>query len=236
MAHVPRILASLLVLLGGTACGGAGPSDISPDPVPKHLAHCGDAFPQRASSPYILPWPVGLSFNVGQANCTNGSHASDDFDRFAYDFDMPIGTDILASRGGTVFSLEERFLDGNRTSGEENFVNVLHDDGSGGVYHHLTHDGVLVDVGTGVTQGQVIARSGDTGDSTEPHLHFQVDACYDCASAPVTFRNTRPHPDGLVEGEFYRAEAYRFPGTTGPSARTWVARHPKLVRRGTRRP
>ncbi|MEV0053612.1 M23 family metallopeptidase [Saccharopolyspora shandongensis] len=43
-------------------------------------------------------------------------------------------------------------------------------------YFHIQADGVLVNVGDVVTQGQAIALSGNTGRSTEPHLHFQVQA------------------------------------------------------------
>ena len=203
-----KFLALVPLVLSAFGCsddsGGAGPT-VAPVP-PSGSARCGDAYPNQSGSPYILPWQTGLSFNVGQGNCTDGSHATDSADRFAYDIDMPIGTSILAARAGTVLSLEERFVDGNRTPGAENFVNVRHDDGSVGVYFHLTHQGVVVEVGAQVTQGQLIARSGDTGDSTEPHLHFQVDACGGCDSTPVSFRNTRSHVAGLVEGESYRAD------------------------------
>jgi murein DD-endopeptidase MepM/ murein hydrolase activator NlpD len=198
------------LLLSGWGCnsGVTGLQASSLSTSPKHAARCGDPYPDQSASPFILPWQVGLSFNVGQGNCTDESHASDSEDRFAYDIDMPIGTVILAARAGRVLAVEERFRDGNRTPGEENFIKILHTDGSVGVYYHLTHDGVLVDVGAQVRQGEEIARSGDTGDSTEPHLHFQVDACQACSSMPVTFRNTRAHPNGLVEGEVYRAEPF----------------------------
>ena len=121
---------------------------------------------------------------------------------------MPIGTDILAARDGSVLLVEERFQNATRVAGQENDINVLHDDGSIAGYVHLTTNGALVDVGDTVRRGDRIGLSGDSGSSTEPHLHFHVQACYGCATVPVVFRNTRPHPNGLVTGESYRAEPY----------------------------
>ena len=43
---------------------------------------------------------------------------------------MPIGTDILAARDGSVLLVEERFQNATRVAGQENDINVLHDDGS----------------------------------------------------------------------------------------------------------
>ena len=73
---------------------------------------------------------------------------------------------------------------------------------------HLTHDGVLVEVGDVVQQGEVIGLSSDTGDSSEPHLHFHAQGCLDCQTVAVTFRNTRPHPGGLEQGQVYTANPF----------------------------
>jgi murein DD-endopeptidase MepM/ murein hydrolase activator NlpD len=121
---------------------------------------------------------------------------------------MPIGTIVIAARAGRVQSIEERYADGSRKPGQENFVNIRHEDGSVAAYFHLTHGGALVEAGDMVRQGDIIARSGDSGESTEPHLHFQVDSGDDGSSMPVVFRNARPHPHGLVEGETYQAEPF----------------------------
>lgn len=192
---------SLAVLAWLTGCGSRGADS-------EHA--CSGTYPQQGTSAYVLPFSVGSSFAIGQGNCTgvDDSHAAGTDDEFAYDIDMPIGTSLIASRAGTVQSVEERYRDGNRTPGQENFVTVAHDDGSVGVYFHLTHDGVFVEVGDTVGQGEPIAASGDTGDSTEPHLHFQVDRADGEGSVPVVFRNTRANPRGLVEGESYRAEPF----------------------------
>jgi murein DD-endopeptidase MepM/ murein hydrolase activator NlpD len=121
---------------------------------------------------------------------------------------MPIGTPMLASRSGRVFLVEERFSDGTRIPGQENYINVLHSDGSMAGYVHLTRDGALVEVGDEVVQGQWIAVSGDTGSSTEAHLHFHVQGCDGCPTVPVTFRNARPATGRLLESQSYTADPF----------------------------
>ena len=218
MASASSKAAALLLPLTLLACGGESPLD--PDPV-VGVSLCGDVtYPPQASSPYVLPWSPGETYLVGQGNCGSSerSHRLGSRAQFAYDVFMPIGARILAMRGGTVVFVEERFVDGTDVPGEENTVLLQHEDGSIGNYGHLTHEGVLVDVGDVVGRGELIGLSGDTGASSAPHLHFEVLDCpgrpwelvpptlNPCRSRPITFRNTRPHPQGLVEGESYTAE------------------------------
>ena len=166
---------------------------------------CPGPYPDQAASRYILPWQAGETYRVGQGNCGAGSHAPGTLAQYSYDILMPIGTPVVAARDGTVLLVEDRFMDGTRVAGEENFINIVHTDGTIAGYVHLTRDGAFVSTGEAVSLGQIIGLSGDSGSSTQPHLHFHVQSCLGCPTQPVTFRNTRAHPGGLVQGESYMA-------------------------------
>lgn len=188
------------------------PAEPPNEPLPEET--CA-GYPDQTLSPYVLPWEAGQSHVVLRGNC--GAHPTHrGLARYAYDFAMPIRTYVHAARSGVVIGIEERYTDGNGTPTKDNRVYVLHSDGTVGRYYHLTRWGAPVKLGQAVTQGDIIGLSGNTGSSLAPSLHFDVvrQSCGDtllgptCETRPVTFRNTRPHPDGLVEGEVYRAESF----------------------------
>ncbi|MGW4367405.1 M23 family metallopeptidase [Nocardia takedensis] len=77
----------------------------------------------------------------------------------------PIGTPIYAVAAGTV-------IDAGPAQGFGLWVRIRHDDGSISVYGHM-YD-FFVSVGERVPAGMQIARMGNRGDSTGPHLHFEV--------------------------------------------------------------
>ena len=175
-----------------------------------------DQLNSALSSPIRQPLPT--FFRTRLARLSREPHAGHPAAEHGYaiDFDMPIRTEVIAARGGTVVDLEERFVDGDR-SGSENFLLLEHEDGTVARYVHLTQNGALAEVGDLIAQGDVIALSGDTGRSNQPHLHFDVIPCCCVAppavtgppcdqTMPITFRNTRPHPCGVVVGDIYVAE------------------------------
>jgi murein DD-endopeptidase MepM/ murein hydrolase activator NlpD len=73
-----------------------------------------------------------------------------------------------------------------------NYVVVRHAGGEFSHYGHLKQGSVRVKAGDAVTRGQSIAQLGHTGNSTEPHLHFQLtdgpDSLYS-RGIPITFKN-----------------------------------------------
>ena len=122
---------------------------------------------------YSLPYPKGSSHLLIQGYRSAFSHKG----RLALDFKMKKGSPVAAARGGIVVRVEEEFKKGGLSKKyyrKANQVVIRHNDGSQAYYGHLQHNGVLVNVGDTVAQGQLIAKSGSTGYSALPHLHFIV--------------------------------------------------------------
>lgn len=88
------------------------------------------------------------------------------------------GTPVVAAASGTVVKA------GWNEWGLGNAVVVEHPDGSVTIYGHNSR--LLVKQGQQVNQGQVIAEMGTTGNSTAPHLHFEVRKNHRFAVDPLT--------------------------------------------------
>lgn len=76
-----------------------------------------------------------------------------------------------------------------------NYVLIRHANGEHSLYAHLHQGSVRVNVGDTVTAGAQIAEAGSSGNSTEPHLHFQLIDGPDLNAArglPITFTGLRP--------------------------------------------
>ena len=146
-----------------------------------------------ADAVYRVPFAAGASFPVTQAYPDAVTHRTPD-SRYAVDIAMPVGTDILAARGGVVIDVaSQNFrggLDSTRRGGEANIVRILHDDGTFSLYAHLNWNSIRVKPGDEVRAGEYIADSGNTGYSTGPHLHFAVqrNAGMRVEALPVAFQ------------------------------------------------
>lgn len=149
----------------------------------------------HAETDYLLPYS-------GEHYCVQGlrgyiSHAFDNADQeFAYDWEFPLGTPILAAKEGHIIQVKEnedgaqgmsvlglfRILgDGNTTANE---IHVEHKDESVAEYLHLRKDGVSeinAKIPAAVNlqplhvyAGHQIAAAGNVGISMFAHLHFMV--------------------------------------------------------------
>lgn len=150
---------------------------------------------------YPLPWRGG-PFRLTQGANGQYSHFTPK-GRHAVDIAMPEGTPIIAARGGMVVKVENQ-QSGRGTNPAGNFVRILHDDGTMGVYLHLMKGSVAVQEGQRVETGTRLARSGNTGNSTGPHLHFVVQRNVGLAVESIPFAFSQPVdslPNFAVGGE-----------------------------------
>lgn len=81
------------------------------------------------------------------------------------DIGTPMGTPVLAAKSGTVTWA-------SWNGGYGNCIIISHGNGNSTLYGHLSGYNVTTD--QQVKQGQVIGYSGNTGNSTGPHLHFGI--------------------------------------------------------------
>ncbi|MEU6182074.1 M23 family metallopeptidase [Streptomyces coeruleorubidus] len=101
------------------------------------------------------------------------------------DFAVPSGTQVVAAHGGTVVKAGGNGAGDGPAYG--NAVVIKHGNGTYSQYAHLST--VKVRIGQVVKTGQEIARSGNTGNSSGPHLHFEIRTTpnYGSAVDPVKF-------------------------------------------------
>lgn len=82
------------------------------------------------------------------------------------DFGVPEGTPVRVSKSGTVIKRREL------TTSYGKYLFIDHGDGLVTIYAHNSQ--LLVSEGQHVTAGQIIAKSGNTGNSTGPHSHIEL--------------------------------------------------------------
>ncbi len=170
-----------LALVALLLAGRGGPRDL-------------EVYPPREASPYLLPWPGGVERLCIQGNNGVVSHYPDE-DEFAWDFEMPEGSPVRAARAGVVRRVVD-VHDGNGPSAPGNGVHVEHEDGTVAVYWHVRRGGARVTPGQRVTQGALLAESGNVGRSMLPHLHFEVRDARG-RSLPVSFRDVPADDRGI---------------------------------------
>lgn len=156
---------------------------------PKLAYALGDPRAKMKAYRYPLPWKGGPFFQ-SQGPGGKFSHSGPK-GRYARDISMPERTPIIAARSGIVVSVENNQT-GQGTNPAGNFIRILHDDGTMGVYLHLTKGSIRPREGEYVKVGDHIALSGNTGRSTGPHLHFVIQRNVGMALESIPYEFTLP--------------------------------------------
>lgn len=99
---------------------------------------------------------------------------------YAYDLGTSIGTPVYAMRAGRVIGIQDRYPDtggGAENISKFNYVLIEHDGGYRSAYLHLRQGfrgEVQIKAGDTIEIGQLIGYSGNSGWSSGPHLHVEV--------------------------------------------------------------
>ncbi|MET9434203.1 M23 family metallopeptidase [Streptomyces sp. NPDC006551] len=110
----------------------------------------------------VVSYTLTASFNQGGAMWSH-KHSGQDFA-------VPVGTAVKAAGAGTVVKAGPN--GGGDGPAYGNAIVVKHANGKYSQYAHLSK--INVGIGQKVAAGQKIALSGNTGNSSGPHLHFEI--------------------------------------------------------------
>lgn len=158
--------------------------------------------------PIQPPIPPRGRFRISQSFNGAFSH-QDEPSRYAVDIVMQVGDGVHAARDGLVVSVKDDYHMGGVDRffiDKANYVRVLHQDDTFGIYAHILLGSAVVKVGDRVKAGDLLASAGTSGYSTGPHLHFVIQ------------RN---------DGDQIASEPFRFQlgqGVIPPIAGQWLSR------------
>jgi len=138
------------------------------DYTPPEGATCDNAGVLYPDNP-VHGWPVpGTGWgNITAYFCDQTYYDMFGHNHWGIDISVANGAETMATAYGTVTRAGH---DG--TYGMGNNVKFCTDDGWCVIYMHLQD--IAVHVGENVTPGQVIGWTDNTGNSTGPHLHYQI--------------------------------------------------------------
>lgn len=152
-----------------------------PPPFEERLQRAAQAL--TLSRAYGLGWPVSTSHPVtspfGHRDHPllgrNQLHTG-------VDLSMPIGTPVKAVADGMIRRASEDAINGRL---------LVIDHGHGVTTAYCHNSALRVKAGDKVTRGQLVAHSGNTGRSTGPHLHYQLELANEPVD-PLAFRALKP--------------------------------------------
>jgi len=152
--YVPNGVIKAVVQKPSTAKKGTSSSDGSSSSV-------------TVSSGYYT-WPASGRVTSPYGSRRGGFH-------YGIDIGAPRGTRVVAAADGTVVETVSYCVEGRISCGGRygNYIVIQHSNGTFTRYAHLSR--VNIEVGEQVSKGEKIGASGNTGHSTGPHLHFQIE-------------------------------------------------------------
>lgn len=120
--------------------------------------------PPSSTGSYVWPCPASKGVTSGYGMRKISLYGYEKF-HAGIDVGAPMGSNIIAADGGTV-------IVSSYDGGYGNYIMINHGGGRVTLYAHMSSRAVAV--GANVNKGQVIGYVGSTGNSSGPHLHFEV--------------------------------------------------------------
>lgn len=160
VARLEAEYGQLRSVMGGEV--GASRRDILLPPLSEEDATARRETEQRESARFI--WPVvDRSFVTRSFGDTTATPSEE---HVGIDIAVPVGSYVRTTRGGVVAETGDDVAYGL-------FVRVTHDEEMSSLYAH--NSWLFVSAGDSVEIGEVIALSGNSGRSTAPHLHVEME-------------------------------------------------------------
>lgn len=148
--------------------------------------------PESKPAKYLYQVPIGTDVPhvISQGFLGRYSHFVPSAE-YAIDVVADVGTPVVAARPGTVVWFKDDYhISGTQAYflDKANYVMILHDDGTFATYAHTLLGSVAVELGQHVEQGDFLAKTGNSGFSTGPHLHFVVQRNAGLSTVSVAFQ------------------------------------------------
>ena len=131
--------------------------------------------PENSQNIYNKPFPIETKVSQMINNPLEGSHKGPF--KGAIDFIVPLETPVLAAYDGIVTDVvdsNDRYGPCSEFAEYLNYITVKHNNGEFSQVAHLEKGSVTIKIGDKVIVGQQIAKTGNSGWMSEPHLHFIV--------------------------------------------------------------
>ena len=157
----------------------------------KELSHSWGAGSQRYAYDFVIIDDNGKTSDGDKKNVIN---------YYCY------GKDIIAPSDGEIIKISKKYkdsyVDGKNVFCDAmdlrgNYVVIKHNDYEYSLIAHLMQNSIIVNIGDQVKQGQIIAKCGNSGNSSEPHVHFQLQSgksFFTSAALPIIFTEIKVQP------------------------------------------
>ena len=171
IGSVVPVLGTGIGAVVGTIAGGLGGFFGSGGPHDHGNLGVGGPNDSGASA-FLYPVPKATPITSPFGPRDNSKHPGISSNHKGIDFGTPVGSNLTAVTDGVVSTI------GNDANGYGNWIEVKHEDGTASRYGHLSQIGVSR--GQKVVPGQTVGKSGGkagaagAGNSTGPHLHFEI--------------------------------------------------------------